>query len=84
MEKTLSGLADVQTEQIGHIGRIVLDRPKRLNALDAEMSQAIMRVLEGWRDLSAITLIVLESSSSRAFCAGGDLRAIREALLAYG
>ena len=84
LEKTLSGLDDVQTEQIGHIGRIVLDRSKRLNALDAEMSQAIMRVLEAWHDHAAITLIVLESSSSRAFCAGGDLRAIREALLTDG
>ncbi|MBO6038049.1 MAG: enoyl-CoA hydratase/isomerase family protein [Acetobacter sp.] len=84
IEKTLSGLDDVKTEQRGHVGRIILDRPKRLNALDAEMSQAIMRVLEAWRHDTAITLILLESSSPRAFCAGGDLRAIREALFAYG
>lgn len=83
-QDALSGLADVRTERVGHMGRIVLDRPKRLNALDAGMAQAIDRVLDAWEQDDGVAVVVLESSSPRAFCAGGDLRAIREALLAHG
>lgn len=69
---------------VGHLGRLVLDRPKKLNALDAGLAAAISQVLERWREDERIRVVLLESSSPRAFCAGGDLRAIREALLAEG
>ncbi|MFJ9908240.1 enoyl-CoA hydratase/isomerase family protein [Streptomyces sp. NPDC101152] len=70
-------LADVRRG----VGRILLNRPKALNALTTGMVAAIDRVLAAWehRPLSAV---VLASTSPKAFCAGGDIRTIREYSLA--
>jgi enoyl-CoA hydratase/carnithine racemase len=59
------------------IGRILLNRPKALNALDLGMIRAIAAALESWRDDPEIHAVVIDSASDRAFCAGGDIRAIR-------
>lgn len=74
-EAALSGTPTVKTERMGPVGRIRLDRPARLNAVDLEMAEGIARVLEAWRDDADITLILLDSTSPRSFCSGGDLRA---------
>ena len=72
----------VRAERDGRIGRIILDRPRALNALDLGMIRAIAAALDEWRDEPHVHAIVLESASDRAFCAGGDIRAIRAASLA--
>jgi enoyl-CoA hydratase len=59
------------------IGRITLNRPKALNALDLGMIRAISAALAAWRDDPAVHAVVIDSASDRAFCAGGDIRAIR-------
>lgn len=64
------------------IGRLLLDRPKALNALDLPMIQAIDAALRGWRDDPAVHAVVIEGAGERAFCAGGDIRAIRSLALA--
>lgn len=66
----------------GRIGRITLNRPKALNALTLEMINALTVALEAWRDDAAVHLVVIESSSDRAFCAGGDVRSVRDWVLA--
>ena len=65
----------------GRIGRIVLNRPKALNALDLEMIRACAHALHGWREDPAVHAVVIEGAGGRAFCAGGDIRAIRQAAL---
>ncbi|TQC41331.1 enoyl-CoA hydratase/isomerase family protein [Rhodococcus sp. WS4] len=69
----------------GPIGRIVLDRPKALNALTTSMIDQLHRTLDEWEKRPGIAL-VLESSSAKAFCAGGDIRQIRQNTVdgAYG
>jgi enoyl-CoA hydratase len=62
----------------GRAGRILLNRPKALNALDLEMIRALTRVLTEWRDDPHIHVIVIEGAGERAFCAGGDIRALRD------
>ncbi|MGY1815307.1 enoyl-CoA hydratase/isomerase family protein [Blastococcus sp. SYSU D00820] len=64
------------------VGHLVLDRPEALNALDTAMVQALDAALAGWAGESGMRRVVLESSSARAFCAGGDIRAVRERALA--
>ena len=59
------------------IGRLTLNRPKALNALDRPMLALIAQALAEWRDDPAIHAVVIEGASDRAFCAGGDIRAIR-------
>lgn len=60
------------------VGEIVLDRPKALNALDQTMVDDMFAVLSDWADDDAVETVLVTSGSDRAFCAGGDIRAIRE------
>ncbi|MBD0740391.1 enoyl-CoA hydratase [Streptomyces sp. CBMA29] len=66
----------------GGTGVIELDRPGALNALDLTMVRLMTRALEGWRDDSAVRSVVVRSTSPKAFCSGGDIRAVRAAALA--
>jgi enoyl-CoA hydratase len=62
----------------GRIGRITLNRPQALNALDLPMIRALTQVLTGWRDDPHVHAVVIEGAGDRAFCAGGDIRALRQ------
>ncbi len=62
----------------GRVGRIVLNRPQALNALDLAMIRACAQALEGWRDEPQVHAVVIEGAGDRAFCAGGDIRALRQ------
>lgn len=77
-EDPLSGTPTVRTERLGHMGRIRLDRPAKLNAVNLEMAEGVARVLARWRDDPEVKVLLLDSTSPRAFCAGGDLRALSE------
>ncbi|MEJ0019148.1 MAG: enoyl-CoA hydratase/isomerase family protein [Acetobacteraceae bacterium] len=68
----------VISRQDGRAGRIVLNRPQALNALDLPMIRALSRSLEGWRDDPHVHVVVIEGAGGRAFCAGGDVRALRQ------
>ncbi|MET7782136.1 MULTISPECIES: enoyl-CoA hydratase/isomerase family protein [Streptomyces] len=63
------------------VGRILLNRPKALNALTTGMVVAIDRALAAWEHIPLST-VVLGSTNTKAFCAGGDIRTIREHSLA--
>ncbi|WP_151449196.1 enoyl-CoA hydratase/isomerase family protein [Lacisediminimonas profundi] len=58
----------------GGVGILTLNRPEALNALSLDMIRAITQALRNWRDDDSIDLVLLRSSSERAFCAGGDIR----------
>jgi enoyl-CoA hydratase len=66
----------------GHLGRIVLDRPRAINALSLGMIEGITAALEGWRDDPAIGVVLIEGAGEKGFCSGGDVRAARELVLA--
>ncbi len=70
--------ASVVATRDGRVGRIRLNRPSALNALDLEMIRAVTAALRGWREDPAIHAVVIEGEGNRAFCAGGDIRAIRQ------
>jgi len=61
----------------GRVGRILLNRPRALNALDLEMIRHCAHALELWRSDPAVHAVVIEGAGERAFCAGGDIRAVR-------
>jgi enoyl-CoA hydratase len=71
----------VTTRVSAGTGVIALDRPGALNALDLTMVQLITAALEEWRDDDAVRSVVVHSTSPKAFCSGGDIRAVREAAL---
>ena len=79
--QSVETLPVVATRQ-GRIGRITLNRPRALNALDLNMLEALGAALDAWRDESGVHAVVVEGAGGRAFCAGGDIRAAREKILA--
>ncbi len=60
----------------GRLGVITLDRPKALNALSLGMVETLETVLDSWAGDPAVDAVLIRSSSERAFCSGGDVRAI--------
>lgn len=74
----MSDTASIIAHRDGRAGRILLNRPKALNALDQAMLRAITAALEGWRDDPEVHLVLVEGTGERAFCAGGDIRALRQ------
>ncbi len=68
----------VIAERDGRAGRIRLNRPRALNALDLPMIRAIAHALEHWRADPHVHLVLIEGTGERAFCAGGDIRALRQ------
>ncbi len=70
--------ATVVTQRDGRIGRILLNRPKALNALDLSMIRACSDILQTWQDDPHVHAVVIEGAGDRAFCAGGDIRALRD------
>lgn len=57
----------------GSIGKIVLNRPQKLNALNLEMCQAIHAHLQIWSQKKSIKAVIISGEGERAFCAGGDV-----------
>ncbi|MEU1301264.1 enoyl-CoA hydratase/isomerase family protein [Streptomyces shenzhenensis] len=67
----------LRAEQHDSLGRIILDRPKALNALTLDMVQDLERTLLAWLS-KPLTAVTIESSDTRAFCSGGDIRTVRQ------
>lgn len=63
----------------GRMQHIVLDRPKALNSLDLPMCRALHTALDEAAQDSGVEAVVTTSTSEKAFCAGGDIRALRDA-----
>lgn len=69
--------ASVVAATEGRVGRLRLNRPAALNALNLEMIEACAGALAAWRDDPRVHAVVVEGTGERAFCAGGDIRAIQ-------
>ena len=67
---------DILFTQENHIGLVTLNRPQALNALNLPMILALQEQLQIWQDDDQVHAVVIRSTSERAFCAGGDVRAI--------
>jgi len=65
----------VETRE-GSVLTLRLNRPERLNALDPELGQALAASVERAASDPSVRAVIL-TGAGRAFCAGGDLGAIR-------
>ena len=70
------------TGRDGRAGRILMNRPKSLNAIDLPMIRAMTKILLEWRDDPSVQLVIVEGAGDRAFCAGGDIVALRDDAMA--
>ena len=71
-------MSDVLTFIEGKVGRIRLNRPKALHALNTAMCEAILAALTAWRTDPAVEAVVIDHAEGRGFCAGGDIRMLAE------
>jgi len=69
---------DINTHQRRRIGYLTLDKPATLNALTESMIDELTEGLQRFEAEDSVEAVVINSSSSRAFCAGGDMKRIRE------
>ncbi len=69
---------DILFERRGHAGVITLNRPQALNAHTHDMAVAMHRQLEQWALDDDVALVIIRGAGERAFCAGGDIRALHD------
>ena len=72
-------MAGIDFEQRGALGLATLDRPNAMNALTHEMALELEAQLARWVAEPSIAVIAIRGAGDKAFCAGGDIRALWEA-----
>jgi enoyl-CoA hydratase/carnithine racemase len=66
-------VAAVLTERIGEIGIVRLNRPERLNAINAEIRRELPAALAPLNADASVRAVVITAAGDRAFSAGQDL-----------
>lgn len=77
---------DFRLEKAGRhtIGLVELNNRRALNALTLGMFQAIEEQLLAWEAQSEIACVIFHADSDKAFCAGGDVKALVSELKTSG
>ncbi|MBV9862255.1 MAG: enoyl-CoA hydratase/isomerase family protein [Alphaproteobacteria bacterium] len=63
----------------GGLATVTLNRPEALNAFTLGMYRRFDPMLRAWEADPAVRAVLIRGAGERAFCAGGDVRAIYEA-----
>ncbi|XP_068824831.1 3-hydroxyisobutyryl-CoA hydrolase, mitochondrial isoform X1 [Capricornis sumatraensis] len=79
MSNHTDAAAEVLLERKGCAGVITLNRPRFLNTLTLGMIRQIYAQLKKWEQDPGTFLIIIKGAGEKAFCAGGDIRALSEA-----
>ena len=66
-----------------HVARVTIDRPKVLNAIDAETETALEAIWQQLERDRSIRAIVLTGAGDRAFCVGADMKSAGKSGLEY-
>jgi enoyl-CoA hydratase len=66
----------------GHLGRILLNRPRVINVLNDDMVTSIQAQLRDWSQDDAVFAVSIQGAGERGLCAGGDVRALRSVVMA--
>lgn len=79
MEERLTGAGGeiLATVRAG-VATVTLNRPSALNALTLGMLEALATWLDTWERDPRVRMVVLRGAGERAFCAGGDIRMLRD------
>ena len=71
-------------EVSGGVAWVTLNRPAALNALSLAMLEGLAQWLDDWERDGRVRLVALRGAGGKAFCAGGDIRELRELFVAGG
>jgi enoyl-CoA hydratase len=66
-------MATIEATVENGVGRLLLNRPQALNAMDGPMYFAMGRALDAWAADPAVRVVTIRGAG-KAFCAGGDVR----------
>lgn len=77
--RLMEGDAELLCTIQGRAGVITLNRPGVLNSLNLAMIGAMHRQLRDWSADERVKTVVVRGAGTKAFCAGGDVRAVYEA-----
>jgi enoyl-CoA hydratase len=66
----------VEYSQKGAVGTLMINRPKRRNALDSETLKLLVENLDALSKLDTVSVVVVTGAGDKCFCAGGDLSSI--------
>lgn len=72
---------DVEYAVTHRIGRVRLNRPRALNSLTGAMVESMLAQLTAWATDDAVGAVFIDGAGEKGLCAGGDVRAVREAVL---
>jgi enoyl-CoA hydratase/carnithine racemase len=79
MEERLSAAGgELEAVVRAGVATAILNRPSALNALTLKMVIGLARWLEAWAKDPQVKIVVLRGAGGKAFCAGGDVRGLRE------
>ncbi|WP_237479662.1 enoyl-CoA hydratase/isomerase family protein [Lichenibacterium dinghuense] len=70
---------DVVARREGALGHLTLNRPAAYNALTIDMVRTVDAALDLWEHDPQVAVLLLDGAGDKAFCAGGDIRALYEA-----
>src|SRR3954465_12308783 len=68
----------VQVQRRGAVSTIILDRPQAMNAVNADLGDALKQAVEAAAGDDAVRAVVL-TGNGKAFCSGADLKSGFEA-----
>jgi 3-hydroxyisobutyryl-CoA hydrolase len=69
---------DVLFSTLYGVRTVELNRPKKLNSLNASMARKIIPRLREWEKSDMANIILMSGAGTKAFCAGGDVTALAE------
>ena len=81
---TEMGGGELAVEIRNHVAHLTLNRPKALNALTHAMIKGLAELFTRWAKDKNVHAIVLSGAGGKAFCAGGDIRALHESARTNG
>jgi enoyl-CoA hydratase len=70
---------DILFGREGGVATVMLNRPQALNAFTLGMYRQLDPMLRAWAEDPSVHAVLIEGAGERAFCAGGDVRAVYEA-----
>ncbi len=85
MEEPLAAASGELLARVANgVATVTLHRPAALNALSLPMLEALRDWLDAWECDPSVTKVVLRGAGGKAFCAGGDVRAIYDSVKSGG